>query len=161
MQPDQAAVPAGPAFYPHKTVLQFEPSPELQQQEHCTASRAATVRLDPQQREIALTMRRILPRLTALPSALAIACGLIPVAHAQSRSTASVSRHESNITPADTRSTIAPRLPEPGVPSPRPPASFLAAARRALTAGRTGEAQERSSGRRRGCWTALPRQVSG
>jgi len=98
---------------------------------------ASTVR-----REITLVMPCILPHLAALPSAVAIACCLVPAAHAQSRSAAPVSRHDSNITPADTRSTVAPRLPEPGVPSARPPASFLAAARRAVAAGRTGEAQE-------------------
>ncbi len=104
--------------------------------------KAEAAGVDRHSREITLTMPRILPRLAALPSAVAIACCLPPAAHAQSRSGAAVSQHDSNITPSDTRSITAPRLPEPGAPSPSPPAAFLAAARRAVAAGRTGEAQE-------------------
>lgn len=103
---------------------------------------AEAASVDCHSREITLTMPRILSRLAALPSAVAFACCLIPAAHAQSRGTASVSQHDSNITPADTRSITAPRLPESGTPSAGPPAAFLAAARRAVAAGRSGEAQE-------------------
>ena len=46
----------------------------------------------------------------------------------------------SNNSAADTRSPIAPILPDPGVTGG--PEEFLTAARRALAAGRTGEAQE-------------------
>jgi hypothetical protein len=48
----------------------------------------------------------------------------------------------SNINPLDTQSTIAPALPAPNVPENERPSRFLRAARGALAAGRTGEAQE-------------------
>lgn len=48
----------------------------------------------------------------------------------------------SNAAPADTRSVIAPRLPTPGVGDDSAPRGFLEAAQKALTLGRTGEAQE-------------------
>jgi hypothetical protein len=53
-----------------------------------------------------------------------------------------LSNQSSNITPGDTASVIAPRLPEPPLDENAPPAAFLAAARDALSAGRTGEGQE-------------------
>lgn len=52
-----------------------------------------------------------------------------------------MSPRASNTTPADTRSEIAPRLPAPDAGAGTPEA-FLAAAQRALAAGRTGQAQE-------------------
>jgi hypothetical protein len=52
------------------------------------------------------------------------------------------SGQSSNITPGDTTSVIAPRLPDPPINENAPPSAFLAAARRALAAGRTGEGQE-------------------
>lgn len=52
-----------------------------------------------------------------------------------------LSTRASNINPGDTRSEIAPRLPAPDASSNSPEA-FLAAAQRALAAGRTGQAQE-------------------
>lgn len=51
------------------------------------------------------------------------------------------SNRASNIAPSDTRSEIAPRLPDPATASNTPEA-YLAAAQRALTSGRTGAAQE-------------------
>ncbi len=53
-----------------------------------------------------------------------------------------LSDRASNITDADTRSVIAPRLPSPDVSDDAAPKKFLMAARQALAAGRTGEAQE-------------------
>ena len=53
-----------------------------------------------------------------------------------------VSSRASNISPADTRSLIAPRLPLPPVPEGAPPRQFLLAARQALQSGQTGMAQE-------------------
>lgn len=53
-----------------------------------------------------------------------------------------LSNNASNTTPSDTRSVIAPRLPDPAVGENAPPRIFLEAARRALAANRTGEAQE-------------------
>lgn len=53
-----------------------------------------------------------------------------------------LSPNASNITPDDSRSTIAPTLPIPQIGEDAPPAAFLRAARAALQAGRTGEAQE-------------------
>ena len=48
----------------------------------------------------------------------------------------------SNVTPGDTKSVIAPNLPSPPVPAGSPPRAYLEAAQRALTLGRTGEAQQ-------------------
>lgn len=48
----------------------------------------------------------------------------------------------SNATPGDTASTIAPRLPTPSAGDDSSPRGFLQAADRAITLGRTGEAQE-------------------
>ncbi|GAN75793.1 hypothetical protein [Acidisphaera rubrifaciens] len=52
------------------------------------------------------------------------------------------SAQSSNISPYDTRSAIAPRLPTPAAGEDGAPRRFLIDARRALAAGRTGEAQE-------------------
>jgi hypothetical protein len=48
----------------------------------------------------------------------------------------------SNVTAADTNAVIAPRLPTPSAGDDASPRAFLQAAERALTLGRTGEAQE-------------------
>lgn len=53
-----------------------------------------------------------------------------------------LSHNASNIGGGDTRSTIAPTLPDPSVGEDATPRQLLAAARAALAAGRTGEAQE-------------------
>ena len=73
-----------------------------------------------------LAATRVLPVLLGSEAALAQPLNLLP----------------SNIGPSDTRSLIAPALPVPPVPSSDPPSLFLSAARRAVLAGRTGEAQE-------------------
>ena len=52
------------------------------------------------------------------------------------------SNSASNTTPDNTRSEIAPRLASPVLPEGAPPAAYLQAARRAIAAGRSGEAQE-------------------
>jgi hypothetical protein len=52
------------------------------------------------------------------------------------------SNRASNIGPGDTRSTIAPNLPSPAVGEDSPVQAYLQAARSALIAGRTGEAQQ-------------------
>ncbi len=48
----------------------------------------------------------------------------------------------SNITPGDTRSTIAPTLPTSGIGDEATPFHYLRAARASLVAGRTGQAQQ-------------------
>ena len=53
-----------------------------------------------------------------------------------------IDRPASNITPFDAYSVTAPALPVPPVPSADPPSVFFVAARDAVQAGRTGEAQE-------------------
>ncbi len=53
-----------------------------------------------------------------------------------------LSNNASNIGPGDTPSTIAPRLPSPDVGPGADPRQLLEAARGALAANRTGEAQE-------------------
>ncbi len=52
------------------------------------------------------------------------------------------SDNASNIVPSDTKSNIAPTLPTPLVAGTRAPSDFLRAARAALIAGHTGEAQQ-------------------
>ncbi len=52
------------------------------------------------------------------------------------------SDQSSNISPYDTRSTIAPRLPTPSAGEDGNPHIFLVSARHALLVGQTGEAQE-------------------
>ncbi len=53
-----------------------------------------------------------------------------------------LSNNASNIGNTDTQSPIAPRLPTPPVPDGASPQQYLAAAKRALEAHRTGEAQQ-------------------
>lgn len=53
-----------------------------------------------------------------------------------------LSDRASNLGPDDTRSTIAPNLPSPAVGEDAPARAYLQAARAALIAGRTGEAQQ-------------------
>ncbi len=53
-----------------------------------------------------------------------------------------LSGNASNISGADTRSSIAPRLPDPGVAPGSDPLEYLRAARQALAANQTGAAQE-------------------
>lgn len=53
-----------------------------------------------------------------------------------------MSPNASNITPGDTRSPIAPRLPTPPIGDDATMRQYLTDARRALTMGRTGEGQE-------------------
>lgn len=53
-----------------------------------------------------------------------------------------MSNKASNITPADTRSSIAPNLPSPPVGANANAVDYLRAAQSALQAGRTGEAQQ-------------------
>ena len=53
-----------------------------------------------------------------------------------------LSNNASNISSTDTRSVIAPNLPKPPVGPDASPQSYLMAARQALAAGQTGEAQE-------------------
>jgi hypothetical protein len=53
-----------------------------------------------------------------------------------------LSDRASNIGPGDTRSSIAPNLPGPPVGEDAPVQAYLQAARSALIAGRTGEAQQ-------------------
>lgn len=52
------------------------------------------------------------------------------------------SNKASNIEPPNTQSVIAPNLPSPPLDESAPPSAFLRAARSALAAGRTGEAQQ-------------------
>jgi hypothetical protein len=53
-----------------------------------------------------------------------------------------LSDRASNIGPGDTRSSIAPNLPSPTIGEDAPVQAYLQAARSALIAGRTGEAQQ-------------------
>lgn len=81
------------------------------------------------------------------------ALGMAPIvslAHAQGRYVIDgmgtgkepVSTKAANILPEDARSAIAPALPTPPVGTDAAPHAYLKAARDALTAGRTGEAQQ-------------------
>jgi hypothetical protein len=53
-----------------------------------------------------------------------------------------MSTRASNLGPADTRSPVAPNLPAPPLGENSPPSAYLRAAQGALSAGRTGEAQQ-------------------
>jgi hypothetical protein len=53
-----------------------------------------------------------------------------------------MSNNASNITATDTHTPYAPKLPAPSVGNDASPQAYLTAARQALVAGRTGEAQE-------------------
>ena len=57
-------------------------------------------------------------------------------------STQPLSRQDSNITPSDTRSTVAPSLPTPAVGSAGTARDYLMSARASLGSGKTGEAQQ-------------------
>ncbi len=103
-----------------------------------------------------------MPRLTTIPTLAAAA--LVAMATAAAAQTAApgmdpatgarpghvpgvgtsypLSSSASNIGPGDTRSTIAPTLPSPAVPDGDGPHAYLKAARDALSAGKTGLAQE-------------------
>ena len=57
-------------------------------------------------------------------------------------STQPLSTRDSNITPSDTRSNVAPSLPSPAVGMEGTPRDYLMAARSSLGSGKTGEAQQ-------------------
>jgi hypothetical protein len=78
----------------------------------------------------------------APPALLASPTGARPDNPIGSGQSLPLSDAASNITPDNTASVIAPRLPDPPLDDNAPPADFLAAARQALAAGRTGEGQE-------------------
>jgi hypothetical protein len=88
--------------------------------------------------------RTLVPALAFLTLALpALAqTGATPPGQEGDRQSSPMSTHASNISSADARSTVAPTLPSPDVGPGASPVSFLQAARGALAAGRTGEAQE-------------------
>jgi hypothetical protein len=75
-------------------------------------------------------------RIAILSALTLIACATAALAASPT------SNGASNINPQDTRSTIAPALPAPNVADNDRPSHFLRAARGALAAGRSGEAQE-------------------
>ena len=84
---------------------------------------------------------RQLPLILAAIAALAASPALAQVA-ASGGGTNPTSNAASNIGPSDTRSPVAPALPPPPVGPNASPRELLAAARGALAAGRTGEAQQ-------------------
>jgi hypothetical protein len=80
-----------------------------------------------------------MPKISRFVLALGVsAVALAPAAFAQNPT----SNRASNIDAADTASPIAPALPSPDLGPGAPPVAFLHAARSALAAGRTGEAQQ-------------------
>jgi hypothetical protein len=82
------------------------------------------------------------PAMSPPPAALGTVTGARPGNDIGTGQSLPTSNRASNIDATDTRGTIAPRLPAPSISEDAPPHDFLIAARQALAANRTGEAQE-------------------
>ena len=91
---------------------------------------------------IALLSLAALPVLAQSPSTMDPSTGARPGHDPGVGISLPQSNRASNISPANTQSTIAPTLPDPAVGDHADPMEFLRAARAALAAGRTGEAQQ-------------------
>jgi hypothetical protein len=84
----------------------------------------------------------VMPALAQTPSSLDSATGARP-GHVPGIGTSlPLSDRASNIEPSDTRSSIAPTLPESSLGANATARDYLTAARSALVAGRTGQAQQ-------------------
>jgi hypothetical protein len=83
-----------------------------------------------------------LPALAQMPAGADPATGARPGHAIGVGDSLPLSNKASNIVPADTQSTIAPTLPAPAVATNSTPREYLTAARAALVAGRTGQAQQ-------------------
>jgi hypothetical protein len=82
------------------------------------------------------------PALAQMPSGADPATGARPGHEPGVGESLPRSEKSSNIAPADTRSTIAPTLPSPALGRNATTQDYLRAARAALVAGRTGQAQQ-------------------
>jgi hypothetical protein len=82
------------------------------------------------------------PALAQTPAATDAAAGARPGNVIGTGSSLPRSDQASNITPADTRSIIAPNLPSPPLGGDATPRDYLTSARASLAAGRTGQAQQ-------------------
>jgi hypothetical protein len=83
-----------------------------------------------------------LPALAQMPPGANPATGARPGHEPGTGESLPLSDKASNIAPADTRSTIAPTLPAPAVGEHATTQDYLKAARAALVAGHTGQAQQ-------------------
>jgi hypothetical protein len=93
-------------------------------------------------RHTLLTSAVLLGIASAFPALAQTATGARPGNEIGTGNSLPTSSNASNIGSADTHSTIAPRLPTPPVADNAGARQFLTVAERALTRGRTGEAQE-------------------
>ncbi len=84
----------------------------------------------------------LLPMAASAQTTIAPTTGARPGNEIGSGQSLPLSDKASNATSEDTRSVIAPRLPTPSAGDDASPRGFMEAAQRALTLGRTGEAQE-------------------
>ncbi len=83
-----------------------------------------------------------LPALAQMPPGANPATGARPGHEPGTGESLPLSNKESNIGPTDTRSTIAPTLPPPAIGEHATTQDYLRAARAALVAGHTGQAQQ-------------------
>jgi hypothetical protein len=83
-----------------------------------------------------------LPALAQMPPGANPATGARPGHEPGVGESLPLSNKASNIRPTDTRSTIAPTLPSPAIGEAATPQDYLKAARSALVAGDTGQAQQ-------------------
>lgn len=83
-----------------------------------------------------------LPALAQAPSGTNPATGARPGHEPGTGESLPLSNKASNIAPTDTRSNIAPTLPQPAIGDNATTGDYLKAARAALVAGRTGQAQQ-------------------
>ena len=83
-----------------------------------------------------------LPAMAQMPSGANPATGARPGHQPGVGESLPLSNKASNIAPNDTRSTIAPTLPQPAIGENAMTQDYLKAARAALVAGRTGQAQQ-------------------
>ncbi len=83
-----------------------------------------------------------LPALAQMPPGANPATGARPGHEPGVGESLPLSNKASNIGPTDTRSTIAPTLPSPAIGEAATPQDYLKAARSALVAGHTGQAQQ-------------------
>jgi hypothetical protein len=91
---------------------------------------------------VALLGMIALPALAQAPSGTNPATGARPGHEPGTGESLPLSNNASNIAPTDTRSNIAPTLPQPAIGEHATTQDYLKAARTALVAGRTGQAQQ-------------------
>jgi hypothetical protein len=90
----------------------------------------------------ALLATSVMPALAQAPASPAVEMGARPGNEIGTGNSLPRSDKASNTTAHDTRTQIAPNLPSPGIAENATPRDYLVAARKALVAGHTGQAQQ-------------------